>query len=316
MEVSSHALDQHRVDGTHFAAVAFTNLSRDHLDYHGSFEAYLDAKARLFEGAFSGRAAVGVDDDAGLAIAARARATGVTVATFSVGHPADVSARDIVFRAGGTRFTLVDARDGTEQEVDTSLVGRFNVANVLAAYTTATLAGFSAADAVRGAGAPLVVPGRMERVDGGQPFTVVVDYAHTPDALAAVLGASRDLAEPGGRVIVVYGCGGDRDRGKRPLMGEIAARAADRAFLTSDNPRSEDPAAIAREVLAGVPADAVAPVVELDRRAAIEAALDDATPGDVVVIAGKGHETGQTAGGETVPFDDRVVARQALEARV
>ena len=316
MEVSSHALDQHRVDGTRFAAVAFTNLSRDHLDYHGSFAAYLDAKARLFEGAFSSRAAVNVDGEAGNVIATRARASGVEVVTYALDNEADITARAIDLASDGTRFTIVDRREQSEHAVRTNLVGRFNVANALAAYATATEAGFTAADACTGLAAPVVVPGRMEAVDRGQPFMVIVDYAHTPDALASALAAARGLAGTGGRVVVVYGCGGDRDRGKRPEMGAVAARAADLAYLTSDNPRSEDPAAIARDVLDGIPKNAPAPVVELDRRAAIEAALEEARPGDVVVIAGKGHESGQTAHGQTIPFDDRVVAREALEARV
>jgi UDP-N-acetylmuramoyl-L-alanyl-D-glutamate--2,6-diaminopimelate ligase len=316
MEVSSHALDQHRVDGTRFTAVAFTNLSRDHLDYHGSFDAYLDAKARLFDGSFSARAAVGVDGEAGTMIATRARAAGVDVATFALDTDADVRARAIALGPRGTQFTIVDRRDGSERELQTQLVGRFNVANALAAYTTATQAGFSADEAVAGLAAPVVVPGRMEPIDRGQAFTVIVDYAHTPDALASVLAAARGLVGADGRLLVVYGCGGDRDRGKRPEMGAVAAVGADRAYLTSDNPRSEDPAAIARDVLAGIPEELAQPIVELDRRAAIGAALADAGPGDVVVIAGKGHESGQTANGKTIPFDDRVVAREALEARV
>jgi UDP-N-acetylmuramoyl-L-alanyl-D-glutamate--2,6-diaminopimelate ligase len=318
MEVSSHALDQHRVDGTHFAAVAFTNLSRDHLDYHRSFAAYLDAKARLFDGSFSRRAAVGIDGEAGRVIASRARAAGVDVVTYALdaGADADVTAREIELAPDGARYTIADRRGENRYTLRTALVGRFNVANALAAYATATQAGFAAADACDALTSPIVVPGRMESIDRGQPFTVIVDYAHTPDALSAVLAAARDLTEPGGRLLVVYGCGGDRDRGKRPEMGAVAAHAADRAFLTSDNPRSEDPAAIVHDVLAGVADDAPTPVVELDRRAAIEAALADARPGDVVVIAGKGHESGQTALGRTIPFDDRVVAREALEARV
>jgi UDP-N-acetylmuramoyl-L-alanyl-D-glutamate--2,6-diaminopimelate ligase len=316
MEVSSHALDQHRVDGTRFAAVAFTNLSRDHLDYHGSFEAYLDAKARLFDGSFGSRAAIGVDGEAGTVIATRARAAGVDVVTYALDTDADVRADALALGPHGSRFTIVDRRDGTERTLQTQLVGRFNVANALAAYATATQAGLTADDAIAGLATPVVVPGRMEPIALGQPFTVLVDYAHTPDALASVLAAARGLVAPDGRLLVVYGCGGDRDRGKRPEMGAVAAVGADRAFLTSDNPRSEDPEAIAHDVLAGIPEELSRPVVELDRRAAIEAAFDEAHPGDVVVIAGKGHESGQTANGKTIPFDDRVVAREALEARV
>jgi UDP-N-acetylmuramoyl-L-alanyl-D-glutamate--2,6-diaminopimelate ligase len=185
--------------------------------------------------------------------------------------------------------------------------------NALAAAATALLAGFDLSVVVAGLERPIVVPGRMERVDAGQDFTVLVDYAHTPDALGNALGAARDLAV-GARVIAVFGCGGDRDRAKRPLMGEIAARLADRTYVTTDNSRSEEPAAIAGEIVAGIPAGADV-VTVLDRRDAIRSALADARAGDVVVIAGKGHETTQTAAGRTTPFDDRLVARAELEAR-
>ena len=216
----------------------------------------------------------------------------------------------------GTSFDLVAC--GREPvPVRTALVGSFNVVNALAAAATALLAGFELDAVVAGLERPIVVPGRMERVDAGQDFTVLVDYAHTPDALDNALGAARELAGPGARVIVVFGCGGDRDRAKRPLMGEIAARLADRTYVTTDNSRSEDPAAIVEEILAGVPAGGVGGdvVTVLDRRAAIHDAIADARPGDVVVVAGKGHETGQTADGHTTPFDDRLVARAELVAR-
>jgi UDP-N-acetylmuramoyl-L-alanyl-D-glutamate--2,6-diaminopimelate ligase len=196
--------------------------------------------------------------------------------------------------------------------ISTSLVGSFNVVNALAAATTALLAGFDLDAIVAGLERPIVVPGRMERIDAGQDFTVLVDYAHTPDALENALTAARDLTARGARLLAVFGCGGDRDRAKRPLMGEIGARLADRTFVTTDNPRSEDPAAIAGEILAGIPAGADV-VTMLDRRAAIREAITDARAGDVVIVAGKGHETGQTAGGRTTPFDDRLVARAELE---
>jgi UDP-N-acetylmuramoyl-L-alanyl-D-glutamate--2,6-diaminopimelate ligase len=314
MEVSSHALDQHRVDGTRFAAVCFTNLSHDHLDYHGTLDAYLAAKERLFTPAFSDRAAVGIDDEHGPGVAARARAAGLDVCTFAAGGDADISVRNVELDARSSAFTIVR---GTERHhVRTSLVGAFNVTNVLAAFTTALIAGIDVDAILVGIAEPLDVPGRMERVESGQPFPVFVDYAHTPDALASVLAAARPFVEPSGRLLVVFGCGGDRDRAKRPLMGAIASRTSDLAYLTSDNPRSEDPEAIARDVLAGIPGDTRHPVVELDRRHAIRLALREARTGDVVVIAGKGHESGQTASGVTVPFDDRVVAREELEARV
>jgi UDP-N-acetylmuramoyl-L-alanyl-D-glutamate--2,6-diaminopimelate ligase len=313
MEVSSHALDQHRVDATRFAAVCFTNLSHDHLDYHHTMDAYFEAKARLFDGRFSGRGAISLDDSHGWALYERAAAGAMDVVTFSLDDAgADFSAREVDLMPNGTRFTLVSHRDGISLEIEMPLIGVFNISNALAAAATARISGIPLDAVVRGLGAPLVVPGRFERVDAGQDFTVLVDYAHTPDALERVLAAARDLTAPGGRLAVVYGCGGDRDRAKRPRMGAAAARLADQAYLTSDNPRSEDPAAIAADVLAGVPAERPA-VVELDRRRAIRAALATARPGDVVVIAGKGHETGQTAGGVTIPFDDREVARAELE---
>jgi UDP-N-acetylmuramoyl-L-alanyl-D-glutamate--2,6-diaminopimelate ligase len=324
MEVSSHALHQHRVDGVQFAAVCFTNLSHEHLDYHGSLDAYFEAKASLFTRARTPAAAVNVDDARGVELAARAARDGLDVWTYSVGATAsgvgasdigasDIGASDVVFGAHSTRATIVDRRSGADAVVELPLVGSFNLANALGAAATARAAGFSFASVVAGLGEPLVVPGRMERIDAGQPFAVLVDYAHTPDALSRVLAAVRPLTGADGKVICVFGCGGDRDPGKRPLMGEAVAAGADVAVLTSDNPRSEDPQAIADAVLPGL---AGAPVVrvELDRRSALAGALADAAPGDVVVIAGKGHETGQTANGHTVPFDDRVVAREELGA--
>jgi UDP-N-acetylmuramoyl-L-alanyl-D-glutamate--2,6-diaminopimelate ligase len=198
------------------------------------------------------------------------------------------------------------------------LVGSFNVVNALGAAATALLAGFDPEAVVAGLERPIVVPGRMERVDAGQDFTVLVDYAHTPDALRNALGAARELVAADARVIVVFGCGGDRDRAKRPLMGEIAARLADRTYVTTDNARSEDPGAIVEEIVAGIPdgGDSGGDVVTvLDRRMAIGAAIGAARSGDVVIVAGKGHETGQTVQGETKPFDDRVAARAELAGR-
>lgn len=315
MEVSSHALAQHRVDATRFAAVCFTNLSHDHLDFHGTMSAYFEAKARLFTPPFTDRAAVSLDDPWGRELAGRARGAGLDVWSFSTGDTgADLTVADVRYEPAATTFRLVSRRDGSQAAVRTSLVGPFNVANALAAAATARAAGIGLDAIAAGLGAPVVVAGRLERVEAGQPFTVLVDYAHTPDALERVLAAARTFVRPGGSVAVVFGCGGDRDRAKRPLMGEVAARLADRAYLTSDNPRSEEPGAIAADVLAGVPPGRE-PVVDLDRRGAIRRALAEAGPGDVVVIAGKGHERGQTAGGITVEFDDRVVAREELEAR-
>lgn len=314
MEVSSHALDQHRVDGTRFAAVAFTNLTHEHLDYHSSVEGYFEAKAGLFDPKFSARAAINIDDPWGVVLRGRALEQGMNVCTYSIDDTgADVYARDVLLRRDETLFDLVDARHDHHGVVRSLLVGRFNVANALAAAATALVVGFSFEAVLAGLAAPVNVPGRFERVGAGRDFAVLVDYAHTPDALETVLGAARPLVD-GGKLVVVFGCGGDRDRTKRPLMGEVATRLADVAVLTSDNPRSEDPGAIATDVLGGVPADRTAPLVELDRRCAIRAALRVAQPGDVVVIAGKGHETGQTFAGVTVPFDDRVVALEELAA--
>jgi UDP-N-acetylmuramoyl-L-alanyl-D-glutamate--2,6-diaminopimelate ligase len=315
MEVSSHALDQHRVDGTRFAAVAFTNLTHEHLDYHSSVDAYFEAKAALFDTRFSTRAAINIDDEHGVALRDRALAKGLEVCSYSVDDPtADVYARDVLLRRDETLFDLVDARHDHHGVVRSPLVGRFNVANALAAAATALVGGGISFEAVlAGLSAPVRVPGRFERVGAGRDFAVLVDYAHTPDALASVLDAARALVS-GGKLVVVFGCGGDRDRTKRPLMGEVATRLADVAILTSDNPRTEDPTAIARDVLEGIPAGRTPPTVELDRRAAIRAALHEAGTGDVVVIAGKGHETGQTVNGVTTPFDDRVVAAEELRA--
>jgi UDP-N-acetylmuramoyl-L-alanyl-D-glutamate--2,6-diaminopimelate ligase len=311
MEVSSHALAQHRVDGTWFDTACFTNLSHEHLDYHGSIEAYFEAKAELFTPQFTARGAINVDDAHGALLVERSRNAGVEVVTYSTQH-GDVRASEVTIGRDGSEI-VVRWPGGEVAPIRTTLVGRFNVENVIGAAATARLAGFDLDAIVTGLGEPVRVPGRMERVEVGQPFLVLVDYAHTPDALERVLTASRALTGPTGRLVVVYGCGGDRDRAKRPLMGAVAARAADVAYLTSDNPRSEAPEAIADDVLAGVP-PAHPPVVEHDRRLAIRDALSTAHPGDVVVIAGKGHERGQTAGGETRPFDDRDVAREELEA--
>ena len=320
MEVSSHALDLHRVDGTWFAAACFTNLSQDHLDFHGSMAGYFEAKARLFDPERTAAVAVNVDDRHGVEIARRARDAGLAVMTFAQSEerrstPVDVAAEGVEPSRTGTRFALVVSGTGERAIVDSPLLGSFNVSNALAAATTALVAGLPFDTVVAGLQSRLAIPGRLERVAGppDHPFTVFVDYAHTPDALDRVLDAARGLA-PGGRVIVVFGSGGDRDRQKRPAMGRAAASGADTVVLTSDNPRSEDPEQIARAVLDGMGDGSANVVVELDRRAGIQDALRSARAGDVVVIAGKGHETGQTIGERTIPFDDRVVVREELEA--
>jgi len=296
MEVSSHALSQSRVDGTWFSVAVFTNLSQDHLDYHGTVDEYFRAKASLFEPERAGVAVVNGDDPWGRWLLESIR---IPTRPFSLADAADLSmGRDgASFRWDGERVRL-------------RLAGTFQVANALAAATAARELGVPAARVAEGLSAAGPVAGRFEPVDAGQPFRIVVDYAHTPAALTEVLGAARQVAGDG-RVVLVFGCGGERDRAKRPLMGEVASRLADVAVLTSDNPRSEDPAAILEEVRGGAPR-AGALRVEPDRRSAIALALVDARPGDVVVVAGKGHETTQVLPTGPVPFDDRVVVQEEL----
>lgn len=310
MEVSSHALVQRRVDGTQFRAVCFTNLSQDHLDYHGSLDRYFEAKARLFGPELAAAGVVNVDDPYGRALAERAR---IPTRTYSLSAPADVGARAVHTDRDGATFVLHAVELDVDVPVRLRLLGRFNVANALGAAATALVAGFSPDQVVAGLEAPIVVPGRMERVDCGQPFAVFVDYAHTPDALDTVLCAVRNLV-PHGRVIALFGCGGDRDPSKRAEMGRVVGRQADAVVLTSDNPRSEDPADIASQAEVGLRETAAEHHVELDRRVAIRRAFATAREGDVVLLLGKGAEPGQTTGGVTVPFDDRVVAREELEA--
>lgn len=315
MEVSSHALTLGRVDGTRFAVGAFTNLSRDHLDFHPTMADYFEAKARLFDPAsplHAARSVICVDDDAGAAMAARAAAP-VTVS--ATGRPADWGVEHVsVGGSRGREFIAVDPA-GVHHPIGIGLPGDYNVANCLVALAILDAVGVSPEQAAPGLRVARV-PGRMESIDRGQGFLALVDYAHKPGALAAVLGTLRqELRDTSGRLAVVFGAGGDRDHGKREPMGRIAAQAADLVVVTDDNPRGEDPADIRRAVLAGAGAG-TAQVVEIgDRRAAIEHAVAWARPGDVVLIAGKGHETGQTAAGHTQPFDDRVELAQALEAR-
>lgn len=306
MEVSSHALELRRVDGVRFACAVFTNLTQDHLDFHPSMEDYFQAKRRLFDELAPAARVVNVDDSYGRRLAQELPGT----VTYAIDAPADYRATDVEVKLTGSRFTL-RAPSG-ESRIECPLPGRFNVANVLAALAACASLGVPADELASALAALPRVPGRFQPVEAGQDFAVLVDYAHTPDSLDNVLRAARDLAER--RVITVFGCGGDRDRGKRPLMGDIAGRLSDVAIATSDNPRSEDPEAILDEVLAGA-----GPNVErvLDRTEAIAAALEHADTGDVVVIAGKGHELGQEfAGGRKEPFDDVEVARRLLSERV
>jgi UDP-N-acetylmuramoyl-L-alanyl-D-glutamate--2,6-diaminopimelate ligase len=300
MEVSSHALELHRADAIHWAVAVFTNLTQDHLDFHPGMEAYFLAKRRLFE-AGPRAAVINVDDAYGQRLAADFDAV-----TIAIDNEADLRARDVRFGLTGSTFTV----DGLQ--LRSPLPGRFNVLNVLGAVAVARALGVDDATIARAVPQAGRVPGRFEPVQEGQSFAVLVDYAHTPDSLDNVLRAARQLARA--RVICVFGCGGDRDRGKRPQMGRIASELADVAIVTSDNPRSEDPEAIIAEVLAGMGPDAI---TEVDRRAAIERAVGLADDGDVVVIAGKGHEQGQEfADGRKLPFDDVAVAREALRARL
>lgn len=314
MEVSSHALAQYRVDGTWFTVACFTNLSHDHLDYHGTVEAYFEAKAQLFAPERCGVAVTNLDDPHGAELARRVAAAGGPLLTYARDDPtADVGAEVRGYGASGTDLVLVDRRGGERVATTLPLPGPVNVWNGLAAAATARAAGESWDAIARGLAVAPVVPGRLERVDAGQPFTVLVDYAHTPDALAHAVEAARVVAGDR-RVAVVFGCGGDRDPDKRAPMGAAAA-AADLVVVTTDNPRSEDPGTIAAAAAAGARAAGGDPVVELDRRVAIARALEWAADGDVVLVAGKGHESGQVTGDTTVAFDDRVVARELLGAR-
>jgi UDP-N-acetylmuramoyl-L-alanyl-D-glutamate--2,6-diaminopimelate ligase len=301
MEVSSHALALHRVDGTRFAAAVFTNLGADHLDLHGTVEAYFRAKARLFTPELSSIGVANADDPHGRLLL---DAAPIEMVAFSGADASDVvvSADQHTMTWRGSHLTV-------------PLGGAFNVANTLAAATTAAVLGVDPDAIAAGLARVGGVPGRFERVRAGrEDIAVIVDYAHTPDGLAEVIAAARAVAA--GQVIVVFGAGGDRDHPKRPRMGAVASAGADRVFVTSDNPRSEDPQAIISAVLSGVTQDARGRVaVEADRATAIALAIDAAAPGDVVLVAGKGHETTQTIGDRVVPFDDREVVRHLLEAR-
>jgi UDP-N-acetylmuramoyl-L-alanyl-D-glutamate--2,6-diaminopimelate ligase len=311
MEVTSHALSLDRVAGVRFDVAAFTNLSQDHLDFHSSMEDYWQAKKTLFTAERSARGVVNLDDDHGRSLA---EAAPIPIVGFGVAPDAQVRAEDVSLGPHGSEFRLVTGAG--DRKVRTSLAGRFNVSNCLAAAAAALEAGIDLGVVADGIGDVSAVPGRFESVDEGQPFAVIVDYAHTPDSLDNVLRAARSLASAsGGSVLCAFGCGGDRDRGKRPLMGAVAARLADYIVVTSDNPRSERPEAIIGEIVEGVVAHRKSgpDVVEPRRKAAIEHLLSHARPGDVAIIAGKGHETGQQFATETVPFDDRDVARSALE---
>jgi len=318
MEVSSHALALRRADGVEWDVAVFTNLTQDHLDFHGTFESYRAAKARLFSLLAASRkprrtAVINRDDPAGASMLA---GLDLPRLTFGLGEGADVRPLRFESAMDGIRMDVQTPRGALE--IRSSLVGEHNVMNLLGATAVGLALDMDARAVAAALSSVITVPGRFERVEAGQPFLVVVDYAHTPDALERVLVTARRLVARGSRLAVVFGCGGDRDRGKRPLMGGIAARIADRLWVTSDNPRSEEPEAIIAEIVAGIPPGAAGrdrATTTADRKIAIQDALADARAGDVVVIAGKGHETYQIVGSKVLPFDDREVARAALLAR-
>jgi UDP-N-acetylmuramoyl-L-alanyl-D-glutamate--2,6-diaminopimelate ligase len=297
MEVSSHALHQHRTDAVKFAAGIFTNLTPEHLDYHRTMEEYFEAKASLFERGRVPVAAVNRADSWGRKLIDRLESGGTTLETFSL-----QDARDLRMEPGRSTFQW------NGQVLTINLSGKFNVENAVAAAACARGLGIDPPVIADGLASVTGVRGRFELVQAGQPFIVIVDYAHTPDGLAQVLGAARELGR--GQLILVFGAGGDRDHDKRPVMGRVASEVADLAIVTSDNPRSEDPESIIEQILTGATGRPL--TVEVDRAAAIAAALAIAQDGDVVVIAGKGHEQGQETAGRTVPFDDVEVARDAL----
>jgi UDP-N-acetylmuramoyl-L-alanyl-D-glutamate--2,6-diaminopimelate ligase len=304
MEVSSHAIDLHRVDGVEFAAAAFTNLSQDHLDYHATMEEYFGVKARFMGCVPLERRVVNVDDEHGARMADTFGAAWLT----GTSDRANVRAVDIALSADSSRFTL--RTPAGECEVILPLAGAYNVSNALIAAGCALALGLPLGTIVAGlAGAPQV-PGRLERIDAGQDFEVFVDYAHTPDGLANALTAVR--ATTPGRVITVFGCGGDRDHDKRPLMGRVAGSLSDVVVVTSDNPRSEDPVGIILQIEDGLSGTGAERHVEIDRRSAIAAALHVARPGDTVLVAGKGHEDYQIFADRTIHFDDREVVREEL----
>jgi UDP-N-acetylmuramoyl-L-alanyl-D-glutamate--2,6-diaminopimelate ligase len=307
LEATSDGLEQGRLRGTRLVTAAFTNLTQDHLNTHGTMEAYFEAKALLFDRAYTDRAVVNVGDVSGRRIADRTRGT-LDVLTYG-GEDAEIACVDAAIAPTGNRARL-RTPDG-EVDIAMHLVGRYNIDNAMCAFGIGVHLGIPVTAIVDGIAALSRVPGRLEPVVGGQPFLALVDYAHTPDALEQALRACRDLTT--GRVIVVFGCGGDRDRAKRPLMGEIAARLGDIAVVTSDNPRTEDPDRILRDIEVGAKRGGGPFTIVGDRREAIAFALGEAAAGDVVLVAGKGHEQGQEFADHTIPFDDRTVVGELLE---
>ncbi|MGP4080333.1 UDP-N-acetylmuramoyl-L-alanyl-D-glutamate--2,6-diaminopimelate ligase [Pseudalkalibacillus sp. R45] len=311
MEVSSHALEMGRVRGCDFDIAIFTNLSQDHLDYHKTMDQYLQAKGLLFSqlgntyGNRKEKLAVLNEDDP--ATAKYKKVTAVQIMTYGIENDSDVMAKDISITGKGTTFQLHTLRG--IYKVQMKLIGKFSVYNVLAAVTAGIAAGLDEQKMVESVERLEGVPGRFEVVDGGQPYTVIVDYAHTPDSLENVLTTIREFVE--GKISVIVGCGGDRDRTKRPLMAKIAVDHSDLAIFTSDNPRTEDPLQILKDMEEGVEAGSYTSII--DRKAAIEYAIDIAGENDVILIAGKGHETYQIIGNNTIDFDDREIAREAIQ---
>jgi UDP-N-acetylmuramoyl-L-alanyl-D-glutamate--2,6-diaminopimelate ligase len=313
MEVSSHALAQGRVWGLHYDVAIFTNLTRDHLDFHGTMEKYFAAKRSLFDGgngAVPRVAVINSDDVFGLEIAEAAHDAGVTIFGYGLGRAA-FRAEEIKMFASGMSFSMITPHGATR--IETRLTGKVNVYNLLAASAAAMARGLTLDEVAAGAAALDHVPGRFQTVDAGQPFTVVVDYAHTDDALKNLIALAREfVAAKDGRVITLFGCGGDRDRTKRPLMGRVASEGSDFVVFTSDNPRSEDPMKIIEEAMAGWDSKKTPAMFEPDRAAAIRIAISEAKPGDIVLLAGKGHEKVQVLSDRTIPFDDAEVARRVL----
>ena len=311
LEASSHALAMDRVWGCPFAAAVFTNLTRDHLDFHKTFEDYFEAKRRLFAGTGAGAPAVGVvnsDDPYGRRLAGLAART----LTYGLENGAEVAAKKFTLSFSGLEFAA--HTPAGKLEVCSPLVGRINVYNILAAIGAGVALGIAREHIEAGIRQVESVPGRFERIDQGQPYLLVVDYAHTDDALRNLIATAREL-NSSGRIITLFGCGGDRDRAKRPLMGEVAGSMSDVVVLTSDNPRSEDPLRIINDVVVGLQKARARYLVEPDRAKAVERALDEARPGDIVLLAGKGHETYQVLDDRTIDFDDREVARRSLRQR-
>jgi UDP-N-acetylmuramoyl-L-alanyl-D-glutamate--2,6-diaminopimelate ligase len=316
MESSSQALDLRRCDALSVAVAVFTNLTRDHLDYHGTMENYFDAKLRLFDGRTGARPAASVlnlDDEYGARLARELREANARVVTYALKADADVTAHGVEFSLGGNRFEL--HTHAGARRVRSPLVGQPHVYNVLAASACALALGYDLDTVARAIEICAGAPGRFERVAHAGDFAVVVDYAHTDDALRNVLSTAREVAARGARVVTVFGCGGDRDRTKRAPMGEAAASLSDVVVLTSDNPRTEDPEAILHDAEVGLKKTGKPYLKIIDRREAINRAIQEARSGDTVVIAGKGHENYQIIGTEKFHFDDREVAREALIAR-